>query len=167
MKDAIIKFAKVSENAKIPSKREEDAGFDLYACVDERNEYGWTIEANRTEMIPTGLIYSCDKDWVIALRERGSTGIVSMKVGAGVCDSGYRNEVFVQLYNGLDKPIVISPTEEKVRDTPCALFYPASKAIAQFLVLPVPKTTIIETTVEDVLSNESERGLGKLGSSGK
>ena len=30
-----VKFAKVHPNAIIPSKREEDMGFDIYACFDE------------------------------------------------------------------------------------------------------------------------------------
>ena len=34
---AVIKFAKVKPNAKIPTKRLEDAGLDIYACFDEPN----------------------------------------------------------------------------------------------------------------------------------
>ena len=30
-----IYFAKMKEGAVIPTKREEDAGYDLYACFDE------------------------------------------------------------------------------------------------------------------------------------
>ena len=33
--ETTIKFAKVKPNAKIPTKREEDAGYDIYACFDE------------------------------------------------------------------------------------------------------------------------------------
>jgi len=164
---ADIYFAKLSPNAIIPTKRDEDMGFDLYACVDERNPYGWQIDPNTTMMIPTGLVYACSKEWGLVLRERGSTGIVSMKIGAGVGDSGYRNELFVFLYNGLNKSIVISPTEITVREAEKALFYPSSKAIAQFLVLPVPETTITELSLEEVRSITSERGLGLLGSSKK
>lgn len=165
--DVRILFAKLSPNAKIPTKIEEDAGFDLYACIDDRNPYGWQIDPHTTMMIPTGLIYACPKEWAIILKERGSTGIISMKIGAGVCDSGFRNEVVVQLYNGLNKSMVISPTEEKVRETEKVVFYPVAKAIAQFLVLPVPRTLITETTVDEILAISSERKQGMLGSSGK
>ena len=164
---AKVLFAKVSPNAVIPSKREEDAGLDLYACIDDRNPYGWQIDAHTTMMVPTGLIYACDKEWALILRERGSTGIVSLKIGAGVGDSGYRNELMVFLYNVLDKAMIISPTEAKVRETEKALFYPASKAIAQILVLPVPETEVIETSIDEIMSIGSERKLGLLGSSGK
>lgn len=164
---ADITFAKVSSNAKIPTKREEDAGMDLYACVDERNPYGWTLEPHQTTMIPTGIIYACSPEWALILRERGSTGLVSMKLGAGVCDSGFRGEIFVQLYNGLNKQIVISPVEDKIREEHDVLIYPASKAIAQILVLPVPKVDITEKTPEEVRAIKSYRGEGQLGSSGK
>ena len=30
-----IYFAKVKPEAKIPSKRDEDAGYDIYACFEE------------------------------------------------------------------------------------------------------------------------------------
>lgn len=160
-------FAKVSPNAQIPSKRTEDAGMDLYACVDERNPYGWTLEPHKTTMIPTGLIYACSPNYALVLRERGSTGIVSMKIGAGVCDSGFRGEVFVQLYNGLDKQIVISPVEDKVREEHDVLIYPASKAIAQILVLPIPQVKVVEKTPEEIRAITSSRGEGQLGSSGK
>ena len=35
IKDNDLYFAKVNPNAIIPSKRLEDAGYDLYACFDE------------------------------------------------------------------------------------------------------------------------------------
>jgi dUTP pyrophosphatase len=47
------------------------------------------------------------------------------------------------------------------------LFYPYEKAIAQALVVPVPKTTVEEISYEELQNIKSERGLGALGSSGK
>ena len=31
----IVYFAKIKENAKIPNKKDEDAGYDIFACFDE------------------------------------------------------------------------------------------------------------------------------------
>jgi dUTPase len=45
--------------------------------------------------------------------------------------------------------------------------YPYSKAIAQALVVPVPKVEIEEISYEELQNIKSERGLGALGSSGK
>ena len=42
-----IYWAKVKENAKIPSKRWEDAGYDLYPCFAE--DY-MEIQPNQTEL---------------------------------------------------------------------------------------------------------------------
>lgn len=167
MNDCKLVMAKLRKGAIIPSKREEDAAFDLYACLEDGNETGWTIQPHTTEKIPTGLVYACSEDWALILRERGSTGTISMKIGAGVSDSGYRNELFVFLYNGLDKPMVISPAYSKTIEYPEVMCYPITKAIAQFLVLPVPKVDLEEVTIEDVRSVDSMRGLGLLGSSGK
>ena len=47
------------------------------------------------------------------------------------------------------------------------VLYPMSKAIAQFVLLPVPKINVEEITVEELLSHETERMEGKFGSSGK
>lgn len=47
-----IKFAKVRPDAKIPTKRVEDAGLDIYACFDEQSII---IRPHTTVMIPTGL----------------------------------------------------------------------------------------------------------------
>lgn len=48
-----------------------------------------------------------------------------------------------------------------------AIIYPYEKAICQALFLPVPEVYINEVTEEKILADESERGTGMLGSSGK
>ena len=48
-----------------------------------------------------------------------------------------------------------------------ALIYPYSKAIAQALVVPVPKTKVTEISYDELKDIKSERGLGALGSSNK
>ena len=42
-----------------------------------------------------------------------------------------------------------------------------TKAIAQAILVPVPKTEIEEVTYEELKEIKSERGEGALGSSGK
>jgi dUTP pyrophosphatase len=51
--------------------------------------------------------------------------------------------------------------------TPPSFIYPYSKAIAQALVVPVPKIDVEEVTYEELQKIASERGAGKLGSSQK
>lgn len=50
---------------------------------------------------------------------------------------------------------------------PLSFVYPYSKAIAQALVIPVPKVEIEEISYDELKEIKSERGMGKLGSSNK
>lgn len=165
-------FAKSKESAIIPTKRIEDAGYDIYPCFEE--DY-MVIPPHTTKMIPTGIHSACDEDYYIQLVERGSTGTKGIAQRCGVIDSGYRNEWFVPITNTTNLYMIISKldneydTYKKVfGDTmPKAFIYPYSKAICQAVVLPVPKMTSYEISLEELQSIKSERGMGSLGSSGK
>lgn len=166
-----VKFAKVRPDAKIPSKRVEDMGFDIYACFDE--DY-IVINPRETKLIPTGIASSCDAGYGFVLRERGSTGSRGIALRAGVIDSGYRNEWFVGLTNTTNKVLFISKLSEQETYSryyddimPQSFVYPYDKAIAQALVIPVPEVAVEELTYEELQTIPSERGLGALGSSGK
>ena len=170
-----VKFAKVHPNAIIPSKRDEDMGFDIYACFDK--DY-MIIKPHETKLIPTGIASSCSPEYGFLLRERGSTGSKGIALRAGVIDSGYRNEWFVGLTNTTDKMLFISKLSyEEILDklhpfttpneAPEYLVYSYSKAIAQALVVPVPKTKIEEIPYDELKAIESERGMGALGSTNK
>ena len=178
-----VKFAKVRPDAIIPSKRDEDMGFDIYACLDD--DY-IVIKPHETKLIPTGIASACDPGYGFLLFERGSTGSKGIARRCGVIDSGYRNEWFVGLTNTTNKMIFISKlsTEELIearvldKDDPIdwkladdevlnSIVYPYSKAIVQALIVPVPKVNREEISYEDLKAIPSERGLGALGSSGK
>lgn len=178
-----IYFAKVRPEATIPSKRNEDAGYDIYACFDE--DY-MVIAPHETKLIPTGIASVCDKEYCFILKERGSTGTKGLAQRCGVIDSGYRNEWFVPITNENPYPVVIHKSdcnpydipevEELVSNTPVYLLrplndiiktYPYEKAIAQAMVVPVPQTEVVEITLDELNEFESERGEGALGSSGK
>ena len=73
-------FAKVREGAKIPTKRDEDAGRDLYACFEE--EY-IIIYPHTTYLVPTGIATAFSSDYYAQIQERGSTGSKGIKYGAG------------------------------------------------------------------------------------
>ena len=168
MKKDEILFAKVDKNATIPSKRDEDAGYDIYSCFDE--DYR-VIMPHETVMIPTGIASAFDKSWYVQIQERGSTGSKGIKYGAGVIDSGYRGEWWIPITNTNTVPVVISKLSEKetrmISRLYDCIFYPYSKAIAQFIILPVPVMRVRETTMYDLLSQDSKRGTDCLGSSNK
>ena len=66
-----ISFARINEEIKIPTKRVGDAGYDIYPHFQE--EF-MLIQPHETKIIPTGLYSMFDKDYVVILKERGSTG---------------------------------------------------------------------------------------------
>lgn len=160
-----IKFAKVHPNAIIPSKRLEDGAFDIYACFEEEHI---VIKPHETKMIPTGIASVFSSDYVAMLKERGSTGTKGIGQRCGVVDSGYRGQWFCPITNHNDVPLIITKSEQ-VCDivSDLAVIYPYTKAIAQCMMVVVPKLAIEEITYEELLTYESERGIGCLGSSKK
>lgn len=160
-----ILFAKVKPDAIIPSKRSEDAAYDIYACFEE--DY-LVIEPFTTKLIPTGIASAFSPKWVALLRERGSNGSKGIAQRAGVIDSGFRGEWFVPLTNTNRVPVVIAKEGVKL---PLiyknSVVYPYTKGIAQCLMVEVPVLDIREVDYDDLLKIESERGTGALGSSGK
>lgn len=166
MNSQTIYFAKMKDTAIIPSKRMEDGAFDIYACFAE--DY-IVLAPHETKMIPTGLASAFSSDYVAILKERGSTGTKGIGQRAGVIDSGYRGEWLVPLTNLNEAALVICKAtaleENKFADN--SIIYPYEKAIAQCILVEVPKMVTSEISYEELLKFESERGTGRLGSSGK
>lgn len=183
----IIKFAKMYPGVKIPTKRREDAGYDVYPYFSERYI---VIPPNRTVIINTGLMSSFSSDYYIKLQERGSTGTRGMAQRSGIIDSGYRGEWMVPITNtNSNRWIVIKKTNEELthddyfdmyrihKYTPNSvvmngvpdniIIYPYEKAICQFTIERNYYADIREVSVEDIKKDISERGSGRIGSSGK
>ena len=178
-----IKFAKVRPDAIIPSKRDEDMGYDIYACFDESYIL---INPHETKLIPTGIASACDPGYGFLLFERGSTGSKGIARRCGVIDSGYRDQWFVGLTNTTNSKLFISKlNSQELVEALCtdkedliawklaedevlnSIVYPYSKAIVQAIVAPVLKTSEQELSYDDLKAIPSKRGLGALGSSGK
>lgn len=162
--ETTIKFARKNKDVILPSKRLEDAGLDIYAYFEENC---MVIQPHETKLIPTGLYSCCTSDYSLLAWERGSTGSIGLKVSAGCIDSGYRGEIFIALTNTNDIPISITKEVDKTNITEDFIEYPYTKGIAQLLVVPVPRLTIEELTVEQLQEIPSQRGDGSLGSSNK
>lgn len=155
-------FAKVKPDAIIPSKREEDGCYDLYACFNDKYII---IQPHTNKLISTGIASAFSPKYRLALRERGTNTKSTLMIIAGQIDSGYRGEIFVSLYNGNDIPVMISKGIESVINDGDVIYVPYTKAICQFAIEEVPQMTITELTYKDLLMIKSERGTGKLGSS--
>ena len=175
LKENEIAFAKIRETAIIPTKKLEDAGYDLYANFEE--DY-FVIEAGATRAVPTGIAIAFSTKYYAQVEERGSTGKIGMKKSSGVFDSGYRGEYLIMTYNTNKKPIVISkiavdqmPEEFEVQGEVYkkedVIVYPYTKAICQLVLQEVPDLEEKEVSYEELCSIASERGAGRFGSSGK
>lgn len=164
-----IKFAKVHPDAKIPCKRDGDAGFDIWPCFDS----GWIeIPPFESRLIPTGIASALDKNWAFVFRERGSTGTKNIKVSAGVIDASFNGEWFVCIYNANKVPLFISKFGETGEQSPLtehpgAILYPYDKAIAQALLQYVPDYTDEVVDYEEIKNRNTERGCNQLGSTNK
>jgi len=159
-----IMFAKLRPGAIIPSKRDEDSDYDLYACFDEEE---FVIPAFSTRLVPTGIISAFDESLGVKFEERGSNTKWCGIVQAGVIDSGYRGEWFCAIYNGNAVPVHITKNVSDVQRLEDRVLVPYSKAVCQFNVRQIPKIQIETVDAQTVLACASQRGSGALGSSGK
>lgn len=164
-----ILFARVNPKATIPSKEEENGGYDIYACFEEDFIL---IQPHEIKMIPTGIASAFDSKYVMILKERGSSGTKGMATRCGVIDSGYRGEWFVPINNTTNKSIIISKlSEEELKsqgvDITSSIVYPYTKGICQAILVPVPKVEVREVPLDKLKGIKSQRGEGALGSSGK
>jgi len=170
-----IYFAKIREGAKIPTKRAEDAGYDLYALFD--GDY-FVIEAGQTKAVPTGLATAFSKKYYAQVEERSSMAKLGIKKSGGVIDSGYRGEYFIMTYNTNKVPFVISKIEKdnmpaefevdgKKYKKDEAIIYPYTKAICELVMHIVPRLKEKEVSYDELLKFTSERKTGGFGSSNK
>jgi dUTP pyrophosphatase len=167
-----ICFAKVKENAVIPQRESWNAGLDIYACFDE--DY-MIIEPHTTVLVPTGIASVIPEGYYIQIQERGSSGSKGIKYSAGVIDSSYRGEWFLATTNTNNKPVLITKLEIDSMDKTAAelirsayIVYPYSKALFQGIVHNVHNELSVKAiTLDELNAVPSQRGDGKLGSSGK
>ena len=178
MENIILLWKKLKDNAIIPSKDEENIGYDIYAA---ESDSFWLLP-HETKMISTGLavaIIDADKneasnDYALIAKDRGSTGSIGLHTHCGVIDAGYRGEIFIALCNTGDYPILFTNDIKKVVkeyddfgaiDYIC---YPLSKAITQVIVSKSYNFKSIEADDETWAAfSSTKRGDGKLGSSQK
>ncbi len=164
-----IQWHKLKSAAIVPSKRDEDAGYDLYTIED-----GVWLKPHQTRLFSTGICYNIEGNIWLFVRDRGSSGSRGITTHCGICDKGYRGEVFVALCNSNTYPILFTSavTEPQMKRTWYGrkyLAYPISKGIAQ--AIPVVMPNVIDYEINSLqweqVKNNSERGEGKLGESGK
>ena len=160
----IIYWDKLNEYAKVPTKRDEDAGFDLYA--DFAEDF-FVIGAGETRPVPTGIATAFSSKYYAQIEERSSMAKIGIKKSGGVFDSGYRGEYFIMLYNTNKKPFIISKTPAEELDEVFevdgvkykkseAIIYPYSKAICQMVMQEIPVLSVQEISYDELKQIDSE-----------
>lgn len=95
-----LEFNKIDVNDYIPAYNGESAGLDLFNSGEKVTILPQTVlPKNNKQLISTGLKIQVPKGYVALIQERGSVVKTPLKVRAGVIDSGYTGEVFVNLIN--------------------------------------------------------------------
>lgn len=151
----IIKATKYSMNLPIIIERirdtnlpvkanETDAGIDLF-YPNDAEEY--VLAPGKLCKLPIGIKMKLPEGYALVNFNRSSMGSKGIILGACVIDEGYRGEVMINLINTTDKDYVIKPGDK----------------LCQGLLIKVPKVSIYEDKVE----NDTERGSGGFGSSGR
>lgn len=159
-----VKFAKIKEDAIIPEYgRDGDGWLDVYACSNE-DIY---IQPHEVKLIPTGICSTFDKKYRISLGERGSNTKSTLILMSGKIDSNYTGEWFVALYNGNNIPVELTHNVKEVYKCEDYISVPISKAICQCGIEEIPDVSIEEVNKDYILNLKTNRGDGKLGSSGK
>lgn len=147
---------KIHPDAQIPKKNYiDDAAYDLACVADEtfttkmdQDKPSYIMAPGETKVFKTGLVISTPKGYFCQYTGRsGLAAKKSIDFMAGTIDSAiYRGEWGVVLVNHSGLPVTIT----------------AGDRIAQFVVLPVLDTAIVEV---DSLDNteRSEKGWGSSG----
>ena len=142
-----IRVKRLKNNAIMPTYGSaEAAGADLYACLSEPI----TILPGESVFVPTGLAMELPKGYAGLIYARSGLACKRGLAPAnkvGVVDSDYRGEIKVVLFNHSKEPQTIEHGER----------------IAQFVITPVLMPAYIEVSDLD----ETERGIGGFGSTGK
>ena len=165
---SILKVKKLREDVVMP-KYESDlaSGMDVraYACEMWDNDLktlipvqldtykentGWWIPANTTIILKTGLAVACGTEEEVQVRPRSGYSLKSpmrLSNSIGTIDADYRGEVGIIMTNNGQYG---------------KWFIPYSERVAQLVICPVIRSTLIEVDELD----DTERGAGAYGSTG-
>ena len=132
----------LNQDAVLPSRGSDcAAGLDLYSC-DEI-----FIDANSRAIISTGVAVEIPTGTYGRIAPRSGLAVKKgLDVGAGVCDSDFRGEIKVLLFNHSDDGYLVKKSDR----------------IAQLIITPYVHTSVTQVDVLD----ETKRGDQGFGSTG-
>lgn len=97
----VLDFHNIEKENYVPAYNGESAGLDLYNCGEVITIHpAASYEDNKKSvMIPTGIKINIPHGYVGLIQERGSITKTPLKVRAGVIDTGFTGEVFINCVN--------------------------------------------------------------------
>lgn len=150
-----VKIKPLYNDVILPKKaHSDDACFDIYSYIPVGNVNFSTptlvIDPHQTLFIQTGFATEIPEGYCALIFAR--SGLASKRglrpaQGVPVIDAGYRGEWLIPLHNDSNKSQTVESGER----------------IAQFMIVPILDTNLIQV----FKLNNSERGNGGFGSSGK
>ena len=162
-------WAVSDERVKVPTKRESDAGYDIYAFFDE--DY-IVIAPHQSKIINTGLYSALPDNFFLEFKERSSTAKYNVGIRAGVIEGTYRGELLVCVSNHNNVPLAIAKENisiEKIKQevSPTVIIYPYEKAITQGVLRKIEPAQFKTIPLEELKKMTTIRGDGGFGSTGK
>jgi dUTP pyrophosphatase len=138
-----LRIMKLHEAAKVPTfAHETDAGLDLCTTAEIAIQPGQRVQ------VPTGLAFAIPEGYVgLVWDKSGVSHRGGLKTLGGVIDAGYRGEIMVGMYNTSQETYTFAVGDK----------------VAQILIQAVVHPTVIESVSLD----ETDRGDGAFGSTGK
>ena len=153
-----IKFKKLHPDAKMPTKKPNDAGYDLYSIE------GGIINPFERRLFQTGIAVEIPKGFYGRVAPRSGLAYKSgIDILAGVIDNPYRDSIGVIMYNTNGAEVFY----RGIHQTPLGIagkyeVKPGDK-IAQLIIENCQEVEFVE--VEELSS--SDRGTNGYGSSGR
>lgn len=145
-----LKFENRSTNPNPEYAKDGDSGFDLRANLDNPI----TLHTLERAIVPTGLFFELPLGFEIQVRPRSGLaanhGITVLNT-PGTLDSGYRGELKIILVNLSNQPYTVNHGDR----------------IAQAVFAAVIGKQLINFEKVDKINNDTDRGAGGLGSTGK
>lgn len=145
-----LEFVNTSNNLDPEYATTGSSGFDLRANLTETV----TIESGSVEIIPTGLVFNIPNNFEIQVRPRSGLAAkngVTVLNSPGTIDADYKGELKVILINHGKVPFIINHGDR----------------IAQAIFAPVYSMNSVKLNKVKSIMNNTERGTGGFGSTGK
>jgi dUTP pyrophosphatase len=142
-KDTILRFVKLTENARTPTRRSSKAaGLDLYSAYD------MIVPARGNALIATDLQIQLPNGCYGRIAPRSGLALGHhIDVGGGVIDQDYRGALGVIMFNHSDTTFVVSRGDR----------------IAQLICEKIHYPILEEVKILDTTERDKKKGFGSTG----